>query len=70
MMMVNVKIYFFFKKEIESGYLNFPELNAEKTFTIVVIIPNKTMAPVKKKFIPGKGKNNNSEMIKYKKIEL
>lgn len=38
-------------------------------FIIVVIIPNKTTAPVKKKLIPGKGKNNNKEMIKYNSIE-
>ena len=36
---------------------------------IVVIIPNNTTAPVKKKLNPGKGKNNKSEMIKYNVIE-
>jgi hypothetical protein len=58
--------YFFFKKEIENGYLKVPELNAERIFTIVVVIPNKTTAPVKKKFRPGKGKKSNKETIKYK----
>ncbi len=38
-------------------------------FTMDVMIPNKTIAPVKKKLNPGKGKNNNKEIIKYNVIE-
>lgn len=67
--MFEVRVYFFFKKEIERGYLNVPELIADIILAIVVIIPNKKIAPVRKKFIPGKGKNRSRETIKYKFIE-
>jgi hypothetical protein len=46
-----------------------PESKVEKMFTIVVIIPNKATAAVKKKFIPGKGKKRSNEMIKYNMME-
>lgn len=61
--------YFFFKKGIESGYLCFPEFIADIIFAIVAINPYNKIAPVKKKFIPGKGKNRSNEIIKYKLIE-
>lgn len=64
-----INFYFDLKKGIVSGYLNEPVLNAEKMLTVVVIIPKRTTAAVKKKFIPGKGKNNNKEIIKYNVIE-
>ena len=63
---INLRDYFSFKKGIESGYLQVPLLKADIILTIVVMIPNNATAAVKKKFIPGKGKNNTNEIIKYR----
>jgi hypothetical protein len=40
-----------------------PESKADIVFLILKIIPKRKMAPVRKKFIPGKGKNSSSDSM-------
>ena len=49
---------------MERGYLYCDVFVADIIFIMVVIIPNRKIAPVKKKLNPGNGKNSNNERIK------
>lgn len=63
-MVLKNDVYFFFKKGIERGYLHLLLLRADIVLIMLVIIPNKITAPVKKKLYPGKGKKRSREAIK------